>query len=187
MSDAEQSMRSFKEALQATAAERRNLVLECKEVREFRENLDNRRRSLVNELKYLKAGRSQLSTTTPCFNSVLEEMKQLASKVHEETIVVKRLEDSIALIQKSITQMGLELLHKTQSSFHEEHKHAFSKRNILMVTRESENKRPKFVRNELREERNCKVAKPRRSCRLISEGAIENSQKICNTSDADSS
>ena len=186
MSDAEQNMRLFKEALQVTAAERRNLVLECKEVREFREHLDNERRSLVNELKYLKAERSQLSTTMACFNSVLEEMKQITTRLHEEAIVVKRLEDSIASIQKSIAQMRLELLHKTQSSSHDERKHPVSKRKIPMVMEETENKRPKFEGNEPREGRNGKVGKPRRSCRLISEGPIEDLHKICNGSDADS-
>ena len=70
-------MRLFKEVLQATAAERCNFVLESKEVREFREHLENVRRSLLNEIKYLKAERSQISTTMVCFHSVLEEMKQL--------------------------------------------------------------------------------------------------------------
>ena len=55
-----------------------------------------------------------------------------------QKIVKKRLEDSIASIQKSIA-----LLCTTQISKHEERKHPVSNRKILMVSEESENKRPK--------------------------------------------
>ena len=90
--------KDIERALGAVQAERRNLILECKEVRRFKDDLDNERRALFRERRELAFERNQFARTRSGIESKLQDLRALASKLLQEPSDVKSIDYSIATL-----------------------------------------------------------------------------------------
>ena len=104
------TLKDLETALGAVQAERRNLILECKEVRRFKDDLDNERRALFRKRRELTVERNQLANTRSGLESTLQDLRALTSKLLQEPSDVKRIDDSIATLQRSVTHMRLDMV-----------------------------------------------------------------------------
>ena len=103
-------LKDLETALGAVQVERRNLILECKEVRRFKDDLDNERRALFRERRELTVERNQLASTRSGLESTLRDLRALTDKLLQEPSDVKRIVDSIATLQRSLTHMRLDMV-----------------------------------------------------------------------------
>ena len=108
------ALKDLETALGAVQAERRNLILECKEVRRFKDDLDNERRALFRERRELTVERNKLASTRSGLESALQDLHALTDKLLREPSDVKRIDDSIAALQRSVTHMRLDMVQSGQ-------------------------------------------------------------------------
>ena len=105
------ALKDLETALGAVQAERRNLILECKEIRRFKDDLDNERRALFRELRELTVERNKLASTRSGLESTLQDLRALTDRLLREPSDIKRIDDSTATLQRSVTHMRLDMVH----------------------------------------------------------------------------
>ena len=104
------ALKDLETALGAVQAERRNLILECKEVRRFEDDLGNERRALFRERRELTVERNKLASTRSGLESTPQDLRALTDRLLREPSDVKRIDDSIATLQRSVTHMRLDMV-----------------------------------------------------------------------------
>ena len=117
VSKIENAVKALEKALDFVQAERRNLMLECREVRQLKEDLDDERRAIFRERKEMATQRTGLASTCTNIESKADEIRTVAGKLMEEPLFLKRFESSVATLQRSITYMRLEISQNPSGKF----------------------------------------------------------------------
>ena len=117
VSKIENAVKALEKALDIVQAERRNLILECREVRRLKEDLDNERRAMFRERKEMVTQRTALASTCANIESNADEIRTVAGKMMEEPLFLKHLGSSIATLQRSITHVRLDFFQNAKGKF----------------------------------------------------------------------
>ena len=88
----ENAVKALERALDFVQTERRNLILECRERRRLKEDLDNERRLMFRERREMPNQRTALESTCTNIESKAEEIRTVAAKWMEEPLFLKRFE-----------------------------------------------------------------------------------------------